>query len=242
MQLPLLSSSSLPFCFLWRLFICGGRCCGLQMLDPAVRLLGHTDLQLFAWTCCFASKQTLKGSCSFFHPPACWVFSFTLFPLSEEMGPHGIWWRTELYSINHRLGAVYLQLKWKSFSLLRPLLSVQYMFQCRSEEMWVFDLRMDMCGYAVGKKRWRHTVSLAPCNWASICRRGVEQRGHTHAQTQKQRATSDATDQNNHYMLNYKPVCAVSGTSVHIRHIKVIIISWELGKKGHICAVLNCSY
>lgn len=40
--------------------------CGLQMLDPAVRLPGHMDLQLFAWTCCFASKQTLKGCCSIF--------------------------------------------------------------------------------------------------------------------------------------------------------------------------------
>lgn len=45
---PLPGSSSLPLCILWRLFICGARCCGLQMLDPAVRLPGHMELQLFA--------------------------------------------------------------------------------------------------------------------------------------------------------------------------------------------------
>lgn len=65
------------FCILWTLFICAGRCCGLQMLDPAVRLPGHMDLQLFAWTCC-ASKQTFKRLLRFFffHSLACCVSSF----------------------------------------------------------------------------------------------------------------------------------------------------------------------
>lgn len=74
---PLLSSSSLPLCILWRLFICGGRCCGLQMLDPAVRLPGHMELQLFAWTCCFASKQTFKGQLQLFPLPL-WSLLFIL--------------------------------------------------------------------------------------------------------------------------------------------------------------------
>ena len=44
------------------------------MLDPAVRLPGHMDLRLLAWTCCFASKQTWKSGCSFFFfPSSFWV-------------------------------------------------------------------------------------------------------------------------------------------------------------------------
>lgn len=44
----LLGSSSPPLCILCRLFICGGLCHGLQMLDPTVRLLSHMDLQLLS--------------------------------------------------------------------------------------------------------------------------------------------------------------------------------------------------
>lgn len=84
----LLGSSSFPLCILWILIYL----CGLQMLDPAVRLPGHMDLQLFAWTYCFASKQTLKGCSSILTLERVVVFfSFRRCHMLGEMPPHTVW-------------------------------------------------------------------------------------------------------------------------------------------------------